>query len=140
MNWLTKILKKEKKAKEERPVEEKTAPSKLSLAPAEELKKAKTEYLRGKKKFDQSAILANHLTEKSSAGRENNKYIFKVSSGADKTTVKNAIEDRFGVQVRSINILNMPGKERKKGGQIGFRSGFKKAMVTLAEGQSIEIT
>lgn len=132
MNWLTKILKKEKKIKEERRIEEKTAL-------VEGFKKAETESLRVKKKFDQSAILAHHLTEKSSAGGAKNKYVFKISSGARKITVKNAIEGRFGVRVESINILNTPGKERKKGGQIGFKPGLKKAMVTLTEGQSIEI-
>lgn len=140
MNWLTKILKKEKKIEEEKQVEEKTAPAKFSLAPVEGFKKARTASLRMKKKFDQSAILAHHLTEKSSAGRKNDKYIFEVSSETDKTAVKNAIEGRFGVRVESINILNMPRKERKKGGQVGFRSGFKKAIATLENGQSIEMT
>ena len=95
MSWLTKILKKEKRVKEEKRTEEKTVP-------AEEFKEAKIEPLRMKTKFNQSAILAHHLTEKSSAGGENSKYTFKVSSGARKITVKNAVEGRFGVRVGSI--------------------------------------
>ncbi len=135
MNWLTKILKKEKAVEKKDGVEKKTV-----LVGEGGGVKTKAESLRVRKKFDPGVILAYHLTEKTSAGGEDNKYTFKVSSGAGKTAVKNAVEGRFNVQVESINMVNTPGKERKKGGQIGFKPGFKKAIITLEEGESIEIT
>lgn len=80
-----------------------------------------------------------HITEKSSGGSKENKYVFLVGQGANGVLIKKAVEGKYGVIVRAVNILNMPGKERKRGKQVGWRPGYKKAVVTLTEGQSIEI-
>ncbi|OGF82702.1 50S ribosomal protein L23 [Candidatus Giovannonibacteria bacterium RIFCSPLOWO2_01_FULL_44_16] len=66
-----------------------------------------------------------------------NKYIFKVSNKATKGTLKRAIEERYKVDVESLNVLNMPGKKRRRGNMIGLKSGFKKAIVALKTGQTI---
>ncbi len=77
-----------------------------------------------------------HITEK--AALRAGTYVFKVSSKTNKTEVKRAIESRFEVKVEKVNVLNTFGKERRRGRQIGWKPGFKKAMVTLKEGQTIE--
>lgn len=84
------------------------------------------------------AVLGAHVTEKT-ASRNEGTYVFKVAGSANKTAVKRAIENRFNVKVEKVRVLNSPGKERRRGRQIGWRSGFKKALVTLREGQTIEI-
>ena len=80
-----------------------------------------------------------HVTEKASGVAKENKYVFVVTPARNKIEIKRAVESRYGVEVLAVNILNMPGKERKRGRQIGWRPGYKKAVVTLKEGQSIEI-
>lgn len=144
MNWLSKILKKDKKIKADKQTEEKIISVKPNLAPVAGNPKrigAGTESVRpALKKIDKNVLLAHHLTEKTSLRKEESKYVFKVSSGANKAKVRNAVEGRYGVRVRSVSILNTFGKERKRGRQIGFKPGFKKAIVALESGQSIEIT
>ena len=81
-----------------------------------------------------------HITEKSAMLGGENKYIFLVGPRANKIEVKKAVEGRYGVSVRNVNILNMPGKERRRGRQIGWKPGFKKAIVKVKEGQKIELT
>lgn len=80
------------------------------------------------------------ITEKANISTEIQKYSFEVSSGANKTEIKNAIEAIFGVKVLQVNISNTKGKRKIFRGREGFRSGFKKAIVTLEQGQTIDIT
>ncbi len=80
-----------------------------------------------------------HITEKSSAGVALNKYVFIVSPSANKTQVKNDVEARYKVNIESVRIINLPDKERRKGRQIGWRAGLRKATVTVRQGQKIEI-
>lgn len=84
-------------------------------------------------------LRASHITEKTSVGAKENKYVFSVFPSANKIQIKHAVEAYYGVGVRAVNILNTQGKVRKRGGQVGFKPGFKKATVKLQEGQSIEI-
>lgn len=84
-------------------------------------------------------LLAPHLTEKATHAVHTNTYVFWVSRYANKIDVARAIRDRFHVVVQSVNILTTPEKERRRGRQIGWKPGGKKAMVTLHEGQTIEI-
>lgn len=84
-------------------------------------------------------ITRPHVTEKSANAGAENKYIFVVSAGSNKHLVKSAVEARYGVSVKKVAVLVMPEKKRMRGRQIGWRPGFKKAVVTLKEGQSIEI-
>jgi large subunit ribosomal protein L23 len=67
-----------------------------------------------------------------------NAYHFRVPLDANKVEIRQAIEKIFNVRVRSVNTLNVRGKLRRRGWVAGQRPGWKKAMVTLAEGQTIE--
>jgi large subunit ribosomal protein L23 len=85
-------------------------------------------------------IIAPVLTEKSTLGSEHNQVTFKVASAATKPMIKGAVETLFGVKVTAVNTLRMKGKVKTFRGRIGRRAGYKKAMVTLAEGDTIDIT
>src|SRR3989338_4346957 len=84
-----------------------------------------------------SSIERAHITEKTSAGSTGGKYTFVVSQSSNKNEVARAVKARYGVTVRDVNILSMPGKMRRRGRQIGWRGGVKKAVVTLKEGETI---
>ena len=84
-------------------------------------------------------IIAPVITEKSMANRQNNVYTFKVAKDATKTDIKRAIEEAFKVSVKSVNTLNTKSKRRRVGRYSGRTKTYKKAIVTLAEGSSIEI-
>ena len=84
-------------------------------------------------------IIAPVITEKSMANRQNNVYTFKVAKDATKTDIKSAVEEAFKVSVKSVNTLNTKSKRRRVGRYSGRTKTYKKAIVTLAEGSSIEI-
>jgi large subunit ribosomal protein L23 len=71
---------------------------------------------------------------------ENNAVVFKVAPGASKPEIKAAIEALFGVKVTNVNTIVTKGKTKKWKGQPYRRSDVKKAIITLAEGQSIDVT
>jgi large subunit ribosomal protein L23 len=79
------------------------------------------------------------ITEKATAASEENKVIFRVRPDVTKTQVKQAVEALFKVEVVSVNTLNVQGKTKAFRGQLGKRKDFKKAVVTLAKGQSIDL-
>lgn len=78
------------------------------------------------------------LSEKASLLAEHNTYIFKVFPGVTKDAVKTAIKETYRVDAVKVNIVNIPAKRIRVGRTIGKRSGFKKAIVTLKEGQKID--
>ena len=84
-------------------------------------------------------IKAPVITEKSEIARENGVYTFKVDPRANKIEIKNAIEKIFGVKVTSIRTINVKPKKRRVGRYTGLTNRSKKAIVTLAEGQTIEL-
>ena len=84
-------------------------------------------------------IIAPVITEKSMANRQNNVYTFKVSKSATKTDIKKAVEEAFKVSVVDVNTLNTKSKKRRLGRYSGRTKTYKKAIVTLAAGSSIEI-
>lgn len=84
-------------------------------------------------------IIAPVITEKSMANRQNNVYTFKVVKDADKTEIKRAVEEAFKVSVVSVNTLNTKSKRRRVGKYAGRTKTYKKAIVTLASGSSIEM-
>ena len=80
------------------------------------------------------------VTEKSSAAyQERGEYTFEVHSEASKPQIRSAIEQLFGVKVTGVWTLNERGKERRMGKTAGRRPNWKKAIVTLREGDTIEI-
>jgi large subunit ribosomal protein L23 len=85
-------------------------------------------------------ILGPVITEKSTQATEHNQVTFKVRSEATKPQVKAAVEGLFGVKVKAVNTLNQKGKVKRFRGRLGKRNDVKKAIVTLEEGHSIDIT
>ncbi len=85
-------------------------------------------------------ILGPVITEKSTQGIEHNQVTFRVRKEATKPQVKTAIEGLFGVKVKAVNTLNQKGKVKRFRGRIGRRNDVKKAIVTLEEGHSIDVT
>ena len=79
------------------------------------------------------------ITEKSEIAKEAGKYTFKVDSKANKLEIKEAIEKLFKVKVTSIRTLNVKPKKRRVGRYTGLTNRTKKAIVTLAEGQTIDL-
>jgi large subunit ribosomal protein L23 len=85
-------------------------------------------------------ILAPHITEKSTLLSEHNGVVFKVANDATKPQIKEAVEALWGVKVTGVNTIVTKGKTKRWKGRPYKRSDVKKAIVTLAEGQSIDIT
>jgi large subunit ribosomal protein L23 len=85
-------------------------------------------------------ILSPLVTEKATALSERNQVVFKVAIDATKPQIKAAVEGLFGVKVEAVNTLVVKGKAKRFKGRPGQRSDWKKAMVRLAEGQSIDLT
>ncbi len=86
-------------------------------------------------------IIRPIVSEKSYAGLDENVYTFEVAPGANKIQIKQAVEEIFGVKVINVNTLNRAGKRKRnrRTGTWGQRSNQKRALVSLAAGESIEI-
>lgn len=85
-------------------------------------------------------IVAPHITEKSTLLSEQNKVVFKVADDASKDEIAAAVEALFKVKVTKVNTVVTKGKTKRFKGIMGRRSDVKKAIVTLQEGQSIDVT
>ena len=84
-------------------------------------------------------LLAPVVSEKSYSLINDNKYSFRIHPDAHKTQVRQAVEELFEVKVERVNILKVQAKPKRRGMSKGVRPGWKKAIVQLAEGESIEI-
>jgi large subunit ribosomal protein L23 len=80
------------------------------------------------------------ITEKSTMASEHNQVTFRVPLAANKREVKAAVEGLFNVKVTGVNTIRVKGKTKRFRGTVGQRSDYKKAIVTLAEGQKIDVT
>ena len=78
------------------------------------------------------------ITEKNTLLLEQNKYAFEVSKAANKVQVKQAVEKAFRVKVNAVNMITVPGREKRMGRRIILTSSWKKAIVTLKPGDKIE--
>jgi len=85
-------------------------------------------------------VLAPVVTEKSTMASEENKVLFRVNLDADKPSIKRAIEALFDVKVKAVNTLIVEGKRKMSRGVPYERSNWKKAIITLEEGYSIDVT
>ena len=90
-------------------------------------------------KSPRDVIIRPVVSEKSYAGIEQNTYTFLVDPRANKTEIKEAVQVIWNVRVVSVNTLNRPGKAKRRGYTVGRTSSQKRATVTLAEGDTIEI-
>jgi large subunit ribosomal protein L23 len=86
-----------------------------------------------------SVLVEPWITEASTAAVELGKYIFKVSDDSAKGQIKKAIEELYKVKVIAVNMIKIPRKARSYGRTPGFKSGIKKAIVTLKKGDKIEL-
>jgi len=89
-----------------------------------------------------STVIRPVVSEKSTVLGEAGKYVFEVAPEANKIQIKHAVEEIFGnrkVQVADVNILRVPGKERRRGKSIGMTRSWKKAIVTLHAGQRLDL-
>lgn len=127
--------------------EEKAKPAKKEPAAKTPEKKAAPEaaakeaprHQQGKPGFIYGVVKAPHISEKATNLGQVNQYVFEVFPKSNKIEVKKAIENIYGVDVLRVNMIKIPGKTRRIGRTEGFKSGYKKAVVTIKEGQKIEI-
>ncbi len=85
-------------------------------------------------------IIAPVITEKSTAASEANQVMFKVARGATKPEIKQAVEQLFSVKVKAVNTLVRKGKKKTFRGKVALLSDTKRAIVTLEEGHSIDVS
>lgn len=122
-----------KKTEAGKPAEEK---------PAQEEKKPKAASVPQAKSLGgiaPSVLLGPHVTEKAGVLGALGQYIFKVSPSATKSQVARAVYEVYGIRPRKVHTVNMPRKVRRRGRLMGFKSGLRKAIVTLPQGKTIEI-
>jgi large subunit ribosomal protein L23 len=100
--------------------------------------RAKAPKVGAGRRFD--LILAPVITEKATRGSEHNQVTFRVPLEASKPEIKAAVEGLFKVKVDAVNTIVTKGKTKQFRGRLGRRSDTKKAIVTLAEGQSIDVS
>lgn len=93
----------------------------------------------GRMSFAYGVLIEPWVTEKSHDQMAKNKYIFKINKSSGKKEIKKAVEELYGVRVTTVNVVSIPAKKRMAGGKTGWKSGFKKALVTLKEGDKIEL-
>ena len=115
MAWFSKKPKQEE-IKKEVPAEQ-----------AEPIKSAPTDHV----------VLAPHVTEKANLGNAKGTYVFKVSARANKIEIKRSIKKLYNATVIKVGIVHMPAKFRQVGKHSGEKSGYKKAVITLAHGQKL---
>ena len=85
-------------------------------------------------------IIAPVITEKATTASEHNQVVFKVARNATKPQIKEAVEKLFDVKVKKVNTLNRPGKMKVFRGRFGMQQDTKRAIVTLEDGQRIDVT
>ena len=78
-------------------------------------------------------IIKTVVTERSMENMESKRYTFKVDTRANKSEIKKAVETIFGVKVKQVNTMNITGKKKRMGANVGKRPDWKKAIVTLTE-------
>ena len=86
-----------------------------------------------------SALASPHVTEKATVLAGRNEYIFKVIPNTTKLQVKRAVEQQYGVEVKGVNMITVPSKKKRLGKIKGIKKGYRKAIVKVAKGQTIEI-
>lgn len=85
-------------------------------------------------------IVSPVISEKSTMASEANQVVFNVAPNATKPAIKLAIENLFGVKVKAVNVLVRKGKVKRFKGMLGKQNNVKKAVVTLVDGESIDVT
>lgn len=105
---------------------------------AVEVEKAEVALPQGKDAAGYSIIRQPHITEKASNLAFFNQHVFKVMKSSNKAEVKKAVENLYKVKVENVRTVNLPSKKRQVGKHEGLKPGYKKAIVKLKDGYSIE--
>lgn len=113
---------------------------KSEISKTEETKDTEKKVKEKDLKKASGVLVSPHITEKATSLGKENAYVFKISPEANKIMVKQAIKKVYGVTPQKINITYKPSKKRLVRGKFGTRTGFKKAVVYLKEGDKIEIS
>ncbi len=85
------------------------------------------------------SLFSPHVTEKATDLASHNQYIFKVFKRTNKNEIKKAVQSLYGVDVEKVRIINVHRKKKKMGRNIGWKKGYKKAIVKIKKGQEIEV-
>ncbi len=133
-----------KKEKAKKPVLKKIEKPSLDEVKEEKIEKKvsqKPGLHRYSKHYEQGyrILKSVHITEKATELAEKNQYIFKVFENANKQEIKKVVESIYNVDVVSVNIINIHRKRKRLGRTIGWKQGYKKAIVKIKKGQEIEI-
>jgi large subunit ribosomal protein L23 len=126
-----------KKKTEEKKESEKKAVRQGSEKAKTEIPKSKKE--RKGKPTNYRILKSLHVTEKATDLSKNNQYVFEVFPRSNKTEIKKAVEETFNIDVIKVNIIKTPGKKRRQGRTLGWKKGYKKAIVSIKKGQKIDI-
>lgn len=124
------------KPRKSRKEESRMQPNKEEKKPASVVSTPKPKKISGQA---YSILKKPHVTEKATDLTAKNQYVFEVFENSNKNQVKKAVEDVYGVDVDDVRIINIAGKRRRLGRIQGFRQGYKKAIVSIKEGQKIEV-
>jgi len=126
--------------KKKRDISKKAEPIKTAaVMPAEVAIKSEQSAVRKSPSAFSHLINPPHITEKAHNLIKNRQYIFNVAPRANKTEIKKAIENIYNVKVINVQTITIPTKTRRLGRVIGKKSGYKKAVITLKEGYTLEI-
>jgi len=151
MGILNKIIKKDDKIHKEEKKDTKKVVEKKNIEivdPSRSAnKKSKKETISKVKKISKDKIPSHYfdiikkplISEKTFNLSQENQYVFVVSDRANKSEVKKAVKDIYGVSVIGVNIVSVPSKSRRFRGVIGVKSGYKKAIVKLSKGSKIDL-
>ncbi|MDP3954193.1 MAG: 50S ribosomal protein L23 [bacterium] len=128
--------KKSKKEEEEKPEKAtEVMPEEKQAEPGD----VKVVLPKGKSASSYSVISNPYVTEKSSMLAQFNQYVFKVSKNSNKKGIKDSVEKLYNVKVEDVRVVNLPSKTRRIGRTLGVKAGYKKAIVSLREGDKIEV-
>jgi large subunit ribosomal protein L23 len=133
----TDVVGEKKPAKAEKAKEKSAKKTKVAKPVKTKKEVAKRKVSKKDENIAHRVLLENLISEKSTLLAAQNKYVFKVTKDSGKFQIKEAIEGYYGVQVVSVNTIKINPKKRIHGRTIGWKKGFKKAIVTLREGDSI---
>jgi len=134
------IFKRKKKtgeAKEKEKEEEKKAKAEIPKKETVETAPPKGKTLKSEIAF--RVLKAPHITEKATDLAAQNQYVFRVDPRTNKNQIREAIEELYNVDVLDVKIIKAPKKRRMVKGKIGWRKGYKKAIIKIKKGQKIEV-
>lgn len=131
--------KKKQPSKPEIEAKAKKAPAAATTAKKTLAEEKKPVRRKGIPKVTPRILKGPQITEKARDLEDQNDYVFKVADNATKPEIKKAVEEVYGVQAEGVRTIKVPGKTKRLGRTKGFKPGYKKAIVRLKKGQTIEI-